>query len=122
MRPVGWSKLTPQAKTLRLAHIAIALIGLTSVGYLWLCALTGRRDRFLAIACAALSLQGVAILVGRGNCPLGPVQGRLGDPTPCFELVLPKRAAKDAFPVLITMTVAGLALVAARYARSVERM
>ena len=115
-------KLTPKAKTLRLAHIAIAFIGLTSVGYLWLCALTGRRDRFLAMACAALSLQGVAILLGRGNCPLGPIQERLGDPTPSFELLLPKRAAKAAFPVLITLTVGGLALVAARYVRSIRRM
>lgn len=117
MRAVRWSELSLQAKTLRLAHIAIALTGLTSVGYLWLCALTGRRDRFLVMACAALSLQGMAILVGRGNCPMGPIQGRLGDPTPCFELLLPKRAAKAAFPVLITVTLAGLALVAARPTR-----
>ena len=119
---VSWSDLSGQAKGLRLVHIAIATIGLTSLGYVWLCAITGRRDRFLAIAYAALSLQGVAIVVGRGNCPIGPIQEGLGDPTPCFELVLPKRAAKAVFPVLITVTLAGLAVVVARDARSVRRL
>lgn len=119
---VSWSELAPQAKTLRLVHIAIGSIGLTSLGYLSLCAFTGRRDRLLAMACAALSLQGAAIIVGHGNCPMGPLQARVGDPVPFFELLLPKCAAKAAFPVLITMTLAGLAVVGARYARSIERL
>lgn len=115
-------KLSAAAKTLRLVHISVAVTGLASLGYLWLCALTGRRDRFLAMACGALSLQGAAILVGRGNCPLGPIQARLGDPVPFFELLLPKRAAKAAFPVLITAALAGLAVIGARYARSIGRV
>ena len=119
---VRWSELSPPAKTLRLIHISVAMTGLTSLGYLWLCALTGRHDRFLAMACAALSLQGAAILVGRGSCPMGPIQARLGDAVPFFELLLPKRAAKAAFPLLITTTLAGLAVVGARYARSIERV
>lgn len=118
---MSWSKLSGEAKALRLVHIAIAVIGLTSLGYVWLSALTGRRDRFLVMAGTALSLQGVAILLGRGNCPMGPIQERLGDPTPCFELVLPKRAAKAAIPVLVTLTLAGIAAIATRYARSAGR-
>jgi len=118
----SWSELSPPAKTLRLIHVAIAVIGLASLGYLWLCALTGRRDRLLAMACGALSLQGAAILVGRGNCPMGPIQARLGDPVPLFELLLPKRAAKAAFPVLIATALAGLAMVGARYARGFQRV
>ena len=117
---VGWSELTPQAKNLRLMHIAIGSIELASLGYLWLRVLTGRRDRFLTMACAALLLQGAAIVVGHGNCPLGPIQARLGDPVPFFELFLPKRVDKAAFPVLITMTLAGLAVIGVRYARSLD--
>jgi hypothetical protein len=48
-------------------------------------------------------------VIGRGNCPLGPFQARLGDPVPLFELVLPPRAAKAAIPVLFGVTVAGIA-------------
>jgi hypothetical protein len=50
----------------------------------------------------------VALVIGRGNCPLGPFQARLGDPVPLFELVLPPRAAKAAVPVLAAVTAAGL--------------
>jgi hypothetical protein len=53
-------------------------------------------------------VQGIGVLVGRGNCPLGPIQGRLGDPIPFFELVLPPRAAKAAFPVLAALTLGGI--------------
>ena len=102
------------AKALRVAHIAIALAGLSSLGYVWLCALTGRRDRILSAALATLSVQGAALLIGRGNCPLGPLQQRLGDPKPLFELVLPPRAAKAAVPVLIAVALGGVAIVALR--------
>ena len=47
--------------------------------------------------------------MGRGNCPLGPFQARLGDPVPLFELVLSPRAAKAAIPVLAAVAVAGIA-------------
>jgi len=58
---------------------------------------------------AFLSIEGVALVVGRGNCPFGTLQRRLGDPVPLFELVLPPRAAKAAIPVLTFVTVAGIA-------------
>ena len=84
------------------------------LGYVWLCALTGRRDRILGAALATLSVQGAALLIGRGNCPLGPLRQRLGDPTPLFELALPPRAAKAAVPVLVAVALGGVAIVALR--------
>ena len=65
-------------------------------------------------AIAGLSLEGVGLIIGRGNCPLGPVQDRLEDPVPLFELVLPPRAAKAAVPALTAVAALGMALVAAR--------
>jgi hypothetical protein len=58
-----------------------------------------------------LFAEGAALIVGRGNCPLGPFQERLGDPIPLFQLVLPPRAAKAAVPVLAAVAVAGIAAV-----------
>ena len=107
-------ELSGEAKALRVGHIAIAVVGLSSLTYIWVCALTGRRDRMLGVAMAALSLQGVALLIGRGNCPLGPLQQRLGDPKPLFELVLPPHAAKAAIPVLAGATVGAIAILALR--------
>ena len=107
-------ELSSEAKALRIGHIAIAVVGLSSLTYTWVCALTGRRDRILRAALAALSVQGVALVIGRGNCPLGPLQQRLGDPSPLFELVLPPRAAKAAIPVLVGATAGGIAILALR--------
>jgi len=56
----------------------------------------------------ALGVQGIGIVIGSGNCPLAPLQERSGDRTPIFELVLPPRAAKAAFPVLVAVTAGGV--------------
>ena len=111
---VAWSGLSRSAKAFRIAHGSWAAIGLASVGYIWTCAATGRRDGLLYAAVLALSVEGAALVVGRGNCPLGPLQGRLGDPIPLFELVLPPRAAKAVIPVLAVVAVAGLIALSAR--------
>jgi hypothetical protein len=87
------------------------VVQLASLGHVWACALTGRRNRLLGAAVGLLFAEGAALIVGRGNCPLGPFQERLGDPIPLFQLVLPPRAAKAAVPVLAAVAVAGIAAV-----------
>jgi hypothetical protein len=98
----------------RVGHTLIAVVDLVGLGYVWMCALVRRRDRLLHFSVAALLLEGAALVIGRGNCPLGPLQRRLGDSVPLFELVLPPRAANAAVPALTTVSVAGLALLAVR--------
>jgi hypothetical protein len=68
-----------------------------------------RRDRWVWASAAFLLVEGGALVVGRGNCPIGPLQEEWGDPVPFFELVLPPRAAKAAIPVLFSVSVAGIA-------------
>lgn len=108
------SELGQGATALRTGHALIAVIGPSSVAYVWACALTRRRNPMLGAALVALGVQGIAIVVGRGNCPLGPLQEDLGDPTPLFELVFPPRVAKAAFPVLLAMTLGGVIALVAR--------
>lgn len=103
-----------RAGAVRAAHALVAVIELWALGWVWYCGLARRRGRALAIAVGLLVAEGIALVIGRGNCPLGPLQSRLGDPVPLFELVLPPRAAKAAVPVLFTIAVAGLTLVAIR--------
>jgi hypothetical protein len=109
-----WSELGPPAKAFRVIHAAWAVVSMASLGYVWLAALGRRRDRSLAASAMFLSLEGVALIAGRGDCPFGPFQRRLGDPVPLFELVLPPRAAKAAIPVLAVVSLAGLAAAAIR--------
>jgi hypothetical protein len=91
--------------------------GLASLGYIWTCAAMRRRDRRLWASIAFLSIEGGGLIVGRGDCPMGPLQARIGDPVPFFELVLPPRAAKAAVPILAGASVAGFLAVALRSPR-----
>ncbi len=109
MDEVRWAHLGGQARAFRVAHAAFSILQLAALADVWFCALTRRRDRALAISAAALLLEGAALVIGRGDCPFGPLQAKLGDPVPLFELVLPKRAAKAAIPVLLVIAVSGLA-------------
>jgi hypothetical protein len=108
------ARLPPAARAFRAAHAAIAAAMLGALGWLWICALTGRRGRALRLAGGTLVAEGVLVAANRGDCPLGPVQARLGDPVPLFELVLSPRAARLAVPALGAATAAALAVVAVR--------
>lgn len=107
-------KLSRAALAFRTFHSAIAVEQLLAIVYVWWCALSGRRDRLLRIAVATLIGEGVLVTANRGDCPLGGLQDRLGDPVPLFELVLSPRAAKQAVPTLGAITAMGLVLLVVR--------
>jgi hypothetical protein len=113
-RRVSWADLGRPAKAYRLFHATWSVFGLASLGYIWACAAKRRRDRLLAACVAFLSIEGVGLVAGGGDCPMGPLQEKLGDPVPFFELILPPRAAKAAVPILAVATLGGLLLVALR--------
>src|SRR3954463_1627657 len=92
--------LSPGARAFRAAHGAITVGFLGAIVYIWWCALTGRRDRRLRLAVAPLGTEGVCFPATHGDCPLGPLQARAGDPIPLFELVLSPTAARRAVPTL----------------------
>jgi hypothetical protein len=106
--------LSPAIVAWRAAHAVIAAGFLASIGYIWWCARSGRRGPLLRAAIAALAAEGVVVLANRGDCPLGALGDRIGDPVPLFELVLPATAARRAVPTLGAVTAAGLGLLAAR--------
>jgi hypothetical protein len=114
----AWATLGRPAKAYRIFHAVWSVAGLASLGYIWWCAATRRRDRGLWASMAFLSLEGAGLIAGGGDCPLGPFQASLGDEVPFFELVLPPRAAKAAVPVLAGASVAGFVAVALRPPRT----
>jgi hypothetical protein len=106
--PGDWSRLGQGARLFRVVHGVYSVFGLGSLAYIWLSAVRRRRDRYLALAVGFLSMEGIALIKGRGNCPFGPLQASLGDPVPFFELVLPPRAAKAAIPILAWGSIVGM--------------
>ena len=109
--------MKPAVLVWRAGHGLIAIGFLASIGYVLWCALTGRRGRWLRPAIGALIGEGVLVVTNGGDCPLGPLGDRLGDPVPLFELVLSPRAARRAVPTLGAVTAAGLGLLAAGWRR-----
>jgi hypothetical protein len=105
-------RLSRAGRALRAGHAAISLAFLLAIAHVWWCALTGRRGPLLRVAVTALVGEGVLVIANRGDCPLGGLQERVGDPVPLFELVLSRRAARLAVPVLGTVAAAGIALLA----------
>lgn len=101
----------------RTAHALVAIGFLASIAYVWWCALTDRRGPLLRPAVSALAAEGLLVAANRGDCPLGAVGDRIGDPVPLFELALPARAARLAVPVLGAVTAGGVALLAIRSLR-----
>jgi hypothetical protein len=93
------------------------MVSLAALGIVWRTAISRRRDRTFALSIVWLGIEGAALIAGRGDCPLGPFQARLGDPVPLFELVLPRRGAKVAVPVLSAAAAIGIALAWARPSR-----
>jgi hypothetical protein len=87
---------------------------MAALGNIWLSALRRRPNRYLGPSVALLGSEGMALVIGRGNCPFGSFQRSLGDPVPMFEWILPPRAAKAAIPILAAITLAGFVALFAR--------
>jgi hypothetical protein len=96
----------------RVIHAAISVVFLSAIAYVWWCALSGSRGRLLRIAVGSLVAEGVVVAANRGDCPLGGLQERVGDPVPLFELALPPRMARLAVPTLGLIAGGGIALLA----------
>ena len=111
---IATERLSPAAWAFRAAHGAITVAFLVAIVYVLWCALTRRRDRWLRLAVSALVTEGALVAANHGDCPLGPLQERHGDPVPLFELVLSPTAARRAVPALGLVTVVGLMLLARR--------
>ena len=97
-----------------MVHATWSVAQLGSLAYIWESALTGRRSPRLWASVAFLSAEGAALVVGHGDCPVGPLQAEWGDPVPFFELILPPRAAKAAVPLLAMVSLAGIAALVLR--------
>ena len=117
----GWATLSRRARFWRVVHAAWSVAQLGCLGYIWASAVTGRRSPRLWASVAFLFVEGGALVVGRGDCPVGPLQAEWGDPVPFFELILPPRAAKAAVPVLAAVSLAGIAALVLRRPGLVRR-
>jgi hypothetical protein len=92
----------------------ISLVFLSCMAVVYLGAWRGRADTVTVAAIGALCVEGVLVLLGGGNCPLGPLLRRLGDETPFFELFLPPPSGQARLTILAAVCVLGAVLLAIR--------
>jgi hypothetical protein len=98
----------------RVFHGLIAAGFISCVAVIYYAGITGSGGRKLAITVSLLAVEGTAVMLNAGNCPMAGIQGRMGDQTPFFELFLPPRVARLAVPFWFVVTAGGLGLVALR--------
>jgi hypothetical protein len=120
-RDVSWATLGARARAWRILHAAWSVAQLWCLVDIWRSALWRRRSPRLWAGVAFLGVEGAALIVGHGDCPVGPLQAEWGDPVPFFELVLPPRAAKAAVPALAIVSLAGIGALLVRRPRLVVR-
>jgi hypothetical protein len=113
-RTSSWAELGGRARAWRLVHAAWSVAQLACLGLIFARVMRRRRDPATWASVAFVGAEGAGLLAGSGDCPMGHVQERWGDPVPFFELVLPPRAAKAAVPVLTAVAIGGIAGLALR--------
>ena len=84
---------------LRVLHGFIALIMIGAVAVVYRSAASQTYDAWLWLATGAQLIEGIAVTLNKGDCPLTYLSRRHGDRKAFFELFLPKRAAKQMFKV-----------------------
>jgi hypothetical protein len=103
------------AKILRVVHLGIVAVELGAISSVWAHALAGRRrGRLLKWSVGILAAEGVGLVIGKGHCPLRPLQRYLGDPTPLSEVIFPPKIAKVVFASLGLVAVGGIGMLFAR--------
>ena len=100
---------------LRIIHGLIAVALIASVGAIYYAAVTKTHGTWLYVALGALLVEGIVVILNKGNCPFGYVSRRFGDSKPFFELLLPPRIARQMFKVNLVIVLIGSVLLLIRF-------
>lgn len=101
---------------LRVVHTAFAVYFIGCIFYIYYVVLTLQINLLLWFAIISLSVEGFLVfIVNQGHCPLAPLQRKLEDPVPFFNLFLPENLAKRAIPFFTSITFLGVLLLIVRF-------
>lgn len=93
-----------------LSHFILSLIFFACIGVLYFYAITDTFDPFLYFVCGVLFLEGSALALNRGNCPLEHVHRRVGDDKRFFDHFFPNPLVPYVVPFFIIVTAIGFLL------------
>lgn len=110
-------KINKSIIALRVAHGILTIYFAFCLLYLYIVGFTGVVNEVLfMLAVLSLAIEGMALFAfNEGDCPLIHIQRKIGDDKPFFELLLPRRLAKQAIPVFAGLTIISLLLLLFRF-------
>ena len=94
----------------RSIHTLVALVMFASVAVVYYSAISQTYGVLLYLASGALLIEGAAITLNNGDCPLSYLQRKYGDDKAFFELFLPKHIAKQMFRFNFIVILVGYSL------------
>jgi hypothetical protein len=97
---------------IRTVHAALASFYMYCLGYIYYSGFTDRITGWTAFSTAVILFEGLVVLINKGNCPLGYLHRKFGDNKSLLELLLPKRLAKQVFPLFAALSAIGLVILA----------
>jgi len=93
-------------------HTVIYVVMAAATIYVFLCGVSGRRDRMLIVAAALVALEGLVFLGNGMRCPLTSLAQRFGDPKGYVgDTLFPETCTRYTFRVFGTLYAAGLILI-----------
>jgi len=100
--------MTPKNKraiyTVRTLHAVFAIFFIFLIGYLYYALIVGRLDWTVWAAVILLIVEGAAMALNGGQCPLAFLHERYGDDKRFFDLWVPPPAMPWVMPALTTLT------------------
>lgn len=100
---------------LRAIHTTFAVYFIACIFYIYYAMFTLQINVLLGVSIVSLVIEGMLVFVlNHGHCPLAPLQMKLKDPVPFFNLFLPELLAKKAVPFFTGLTFLGLLLLLIR--------
>lgn len=103
---------------IKVIHAVLFLLLAAAAVYVYVCGVTGRRDRLLALSVAACAIELVILAANGWRCPLTTLAERLGAKSGSVaEIFLPHGATRYVFPAFGAVFGVGLLLVLVRGVR-----
>jgi len=92
---------------IKLIHSFIFLFMVACLVYILYCAIAGRYDWTLLFTLAAISLEGLVLLLNHGKCPFTDLARKYGDPNGSVtDIFLPMWCARHTFKIsMVVVTI-----------------
>ena len=95
--------------SLRIFHIIGALFLYFSIFILIYSGITGKKFNIINISFICISIEALAVMINKWDCPLHPVHDLLGDKKRFFGLFMPEKYTRKA--MVISIALGGFSLI-----------